>query len=191
MEGTPQQPPGPGQPNVPERPGPGQPAGPQQPGPIQPGAAHPADPRQEIEALRAWVDDVDRRLKVRTYAGMAIAVLALAAGIVALILAMQAKDESATKSELQDIREQVATVEESAGQVTDEDLDAVTERVSAIEDQIGTLTDDKNATEQQISVVKDDIQDLRDQIADLETGTGAGGTTTTPEAPGTPGTETP
>jgi hypothetical protein len=190
MEGTPQQPPGRGQPDVPRHPG--QP-GPPSPGtPLAPGAAQPADPRQEIEALRAWVDDVDRRLKVRTYAGMVIAVLALAAGIVALILAMQAKDDSATKSDVQDVREQVATLEEAAGQVTDEDLDAVTDRLSALEDQIGTLTDDKNSTEQRISVIQDDIQDLRDQLADLESGTGTdtGGGTTTPEAPGA-GTETP
>jgi hypothetical protein len=173
MEGTPQQPPAPGQPGVP-----------------QPGAAQPADPRQEIEALRAWVDDVDRRLKVRTYAGMVIAVLALAAGIVALILAMQAKDDSATKAEVQDVREQIATVEESAGQVTADDLDAVTKRVSALEDQIGTLTDDRSSTEQKISVIEDDIQDLRDQIADLETGTGDTGSVP-PETQGTGTTETP
>jgi polyhydroxyalkanoate synthesis regulator phasin len=186
MQGTPQQPPGPGVPRPPGPPQPGQaPSGEQG---LQPGAAQPPDPRQEVDALRAWVDDVDRRLKVRTYAGMVIAVLALAAGIVALILAMQAKDDSATKSEVQDVREQVATLEESAGQVTDEDLDAVTERVSTLEDRIGTLTDDRSSTEQQISVIEDDIQDLRDQIADLESGAGSAAT---PEAPGGSGEETP
>jgi vacuolar-type H+-ATPase subunit I/STV1 len=180
MQGTPQQPPGPG---VPRQPGPGPPQQPPPGTPLpQPGAAQPTDPRQEVEALRAWVDDVDRRLKVRTYAGMVIAVLALAAGIVALIIAMQTKDDSATESELQDVREQVASLEESAGQVTDEDLDAVTERVSALEDRIGALTEDRSSTEQQISVIEDDIQDLRDQIADLETG--ASGSATTPESPG-------
>jgi septal ring factor EnvC (AmiA/AmiB activator) len=135
------------------------------------------------------VDDVDRRLRVRTYAGMVIAVLGLAAGIVALILAMQAKDDSATKSDVQDLREQIATVEESAGQVTDEDLDTVTDRVSAVEDRIATLTEDKNSTEQQLSVIKDDIQDLRDQIADLDTGTAGGAAV--PDTPGSTGTETP
>jgi septal ring factor EnvC (AmiA/AmiB activator) len=131
------------------------------------------------------MDDLDRRLKVRTYAAMVVAVLGLAAGIVALILAMQAKDDSATKSEVQDVREEIASLEESAGQVTEEDLDTVTQRISALEDQIGTLTDDRRSTEQRISVIQDDIQDLRDQIADLESGAGAVGSATTPEAPGT------
>jgi septal ring factor EnvC (AmiA/AmiB activator) len=131
------------------------------------------------------MDDLDRRLKIRTYAAMVVAVLGLAAGIVALILAMQAKDDSATKSEVQDVREEIASLEESAGQVTEEDLDTVTQRISALEDQIGTLTDDRRSTEQRISVIQDDIQDVRDQIADLESGAGAGGSATTPEAPGT------
>jgi septal ring factor EnvC (AmiA/AmiB activator) len=131
------------------------------------------------------MDDLDRRLKVRTYAAMVVAVLGLAAGIVALILAMQAKDDSATKSEVQDVREEIASLEESAGQVTEEDLDTVTQRISALEDQIGTLTDDRRSTEQRISVIQDDIQDLRDQIADLESGAGAVGSAPTPEAPGT------
>jgi septal ring factor EnvC (AmiA/AmiB activator) len=131
------------------------------------------------------MDDLDRRLRVRTYAAMVVAVLGLAAGIVALILAMQAKDDSATKSEVQDVREEIASLEESAGQVTEEDLDTVTQRIFALEDQIGTLTDDRRSTEQRISVIQDDIQDLRDQIADLESGAGASGSATTPEAPGT------
>jgi septal ring factor EnvC (AmiA/AmiB activator) len=168
MEGIPQQPPASGQ-------------GAQRP--------QPATPAQQIEELRAGLDDAERRLKVRTYAAMVVAVLGLAAGIVALILAMQAKDDAATESDLQDVREQIASLEEAAGQVTEEDLDTVTNRVSELEDEIETLREDKSSTQQRISVIEDDIQDLRDQIADLESG--GGGSATTPEAPGTPGTETP
>jgi predicted nucleic acid-binding Zn-ribbon protein len=169
MEGTPQQPPASGQPGA-QRP-------------------QPAPAAQQIEELRARLDDAERRLKVRTYAAMVVAVLGLAAGIVALILAMQAKDDAATESDLQDVREQIASLEEAAGQVSEEDLTRVTDRVSALEDEIEILSEDRSSTRQRISVIEDDIQDLRDQIADLETG--AGGGAATPEEPGTPGTETP
>src|SRR5918995_5333588 len=73
-----------------------------------------ADPQERIDGLRAWLAQVERKVGVRSYAGGAAIVLALAAGIVGVVLALSAKDESATKDELRELRDQVAEVSEEA-----------------------------------------------------------------------------
>lgn len=148
-----------------------------------PGAPSPAaadastDPHERIDGLRAWLAQVERKLSIRTYAIGALAVLALAAGIVAIVLAMGAEEDAATKAELQDVREQLAAVEETASQAAQEDVRSLTQRISGLEDEIAVATEADQSVEQKISVIEDDIQDLRDQIAELESST----TTTTPD----------
>src|SRR5215208_2601071 len=69
--------------------------------------ARPVGPNERIDGLRAWVAQVDRKLGVRTYIGAALTLLALAAAGVALFFALQAKQDSATKSELDSVRSQL------------------------------------------------------------------------------------
>src|SRR5688500_2241646 len=68
------------------------------------------DPHERLDGLRAWLAQVDRKVGVRTYAGGAAVVLALAAGIVGVVLALSAKDESATKAEVEALREEIGTI---------------------------------------------------------------------------------
>ena len=69
-----------------EQPAPGGAAG--QPPPARSRAASPPQSTEEqIEGLRAWIAQVDRRLGVRSVAGGVAVVLALAAGIVGVVLA--------------------------------------------------------------------------------------------------------
>lgn len=163
-------------------------------GPVKPtggmpaaGATAPGDrpPRpqttdERIEGLRAWLAQVDRKLGIRTYAIGAGVVLALAAGIVGVVLALSAKDESATKDEVRALRDQVGAVSQEATQAAEESAESFTERLDSLESRVNEIASSQRTSEDELSVVQDDIEDLRTQISDLETsadggsGTGAG-----------------
>jgi septal ring factor EnvC (AmiA/AmiB activator) len=121
-----------------------------------------------LDSLRAWVAQLDRKLGTRFYALGAATVLALAAGIVAIVLVLGVKDDSATKSDLDQLREEVAGVERSASQAAEDDVAALGDRVSQLESQMQSLRSDQTATDQEISVIQDDIEDLRNDVSALE-----------------------
>ena len=133
-----------------------------------------APPLEErVDGLRAWVAQLDRKLGIRTYALGAAVVLALAAGIVGVVLAVSAKDESATKAELRTLRDEVQGVGEEAAAAAEDDVASLTTRLEELEARVATLASDQRTTEGELSVVEDDIEDLRTQISDLETGPAA------------------
>lgn len=128
-----------------------------------------------LDGLRAWVAQIDRKLGTRFYALGAATVLALAAGIVGIVLVLGVKEDSATKSDLDRLRDEVAGVEKSASEAAQEDVSALGDRVTQVESQIQSLRSDKTATDEEISVVQDDIEDLRNDISALETADSSGG----------------
>jgi septal ring factor EnvC (AmiA/AmiB activator) len=135
-----------------------------------------ADPQARIDGLRAWLAQVERKVGVRSYAGGAAIVLALAAGIVGVVLALSAKDESATKDDLSSLRNQVEQVSQEASAAAEEQVGSLAARVDALEQQVSGLANDKTTIERELEVAQDDIDDLRNQISDLESaGPGAGG----------------
>ena len=130
-------------------------------------------PEQRIEDLRAWIAQVDRKLGVRTYALGAAVVLALAAGAVGVVLALGAKDESATKDEVRSLRDQVEAVQQEASQAAEEDVATLTDQLDALEGRVNTIASGQRTTESELSVVQDDIDDLRTQISGLDAPGGA------------------
>jgi septal ring factor EnvC (AmiA/AmiB activator) len=132
--------------------------------PTGPAAAEPAT----LEELRASVAQLDRKLGTRFYALGAATVLALAAGIVGIVLALGVKEDSATNSDLDQLREEVSGVEESASEAAQDEVSALGDRVSQLESQIQSLRSDQTSTDQEISVLQDDIADLRDDVSALE-----------------------
>jgi len=127
-----------------------------------------ADPNERLEGVHAWIAQLDRKLQTRFYALAAAVVLALAAGIVAVVLALGVQDDSATKSELEELRDQVDNATESASAAAQDDVADLDDRLAEIEAQIESLSSDQNTTNREISVVQDDIADLRDQIDAVE-----------------------
>jgi len=127
-------------------------------------AAASADPNEKLEGVRAWVAQLDRKLQTRFLALGAAVVLALAAGIVAVVLALGVQDDSATKSELADLRDQVDEASRSASSAAQDDLSELDDRLSEIESQIEGIRSDQGSTDRELSVVQDDIADLRDQV---------------------------
>jgi septal ring factor EnvC (AmiA/AmiB activator) len=161
------------------------PATPGAPGEPSPAAADAStNPHERIDGLRSWLAQLERKLNVRTIATAVLSVLALAGAIYAIVLARDVDKEGATQAELEDVREELASVRDTASEAAEDDVRSISQRLSALEEDFAGLTQGGQKTEQEISVLEDDIQDLRDQIADLESGgTGTTTTTTTDETP--------
>jgi uncharacterized protein HemX len=125
-------------------------------------------PEERLEGLRAWVAQIDRKLGIRTVAGALALVLALAAGIVGVVLALSAKDESATKGEVRSLASQLESVQREAAEAAEEDVASVLDRLDALEGRVNTIAGGQRTTESELSVVQDDIEDLRTEVADIE-----------------------
>jgi hypothetical protein len=138
-----------------------------------PGAPTTMPPRPTLEGLRAWLATLDRRLGIRTYLGIAAVILALAASAVAIVLAIDARDNSADNDDLNAISERVNELD---GGTTDTGLtDASIEaRLTALEDQISNADDGAGgaATAQRLDVLENDVEELRSQLDDLESSGG-------------------
>ena len=148
-------------------------------------AAPPPEPTvsERLEGQRGWLAQLDRRIGVRTYAGAAGLVIAIAAAAVALVLVLQLQDDAATGADIEQLREEIAGVEDTASEAAQEDVQSLTERITELESEIAGFSSDQDSTDQEISVVQDDIQDLRDQIADLDRDSGSAGASGSVENP--------
>jgi len=114
-----------------------------------------------VDGLRAWIAQVDRKLGVRTYAGAAAVVLALAAGLAGAYLGVTAKDDSATTEELEVLRQQVEQMQAQSTATEEEGVDSVTQRLDELESRLESLSKDQSTTQSELDVVQDDIEELR------------------------------
>jgi septal ring factor EnvC (AmiA/AmiB activator) len=133
------------------------------------------DPHDRIDGLRSWIAQVERRLGIRTYIGAALAVLALAAGGAAIYLGLDTRDNAATDADIEDLREELTGVRETAAEAAQEDLRSVNRTLSDLEDRVGKLEDERGRFEDELSVAEDDIQDLRDQVSEIDADSTSGG----------------
>ena len=130
--------------------------------------ARPESVEEQVDGLRAWIAQIDRRLGIRTLAlGLAV-VLALAAGIVGVVLAKDAKDNSATKDEVASLRDQVSASTKEASQSTQDTIGEINDRIEALEGRVATIASSQRTSDSELDVAKDDIEELRGQITDLQ-----------------------
>jgi uncharacterized protein HemX len=120
-------------------------------------------PEQSLDGLRAWIAQVDRKVGVRTYAGAAAVILALAAGLAGAYLGATAKDESATKTEVKALRDQLESVQAEAASAAEESVKTVNQRLDELESRLNALSASQRTTESELQVVQDDIGDLRSE----------------------------
>jgi septal ring factor EnvC (AmiA/AmiB activator) len=145
--------------------------------PPQPPAPPPVTGEQPVttlEGLRAWIAQLDRKIGVRFYALGAAVVLALAAAIISLVLVLGLEEDSATREDVQRLRDEVADVQQDASQAADEEIAALSDRLDEVESQLQSLRSDQTSTDQRLSVVEDDITDLRNDISRVESQTNNG-----------------
>lgn len=135
------------------------------PGRREPGDAAPED---ADEQLRGRLERVDHKLGVRSYAGGLAIVIALAGAIVAIVLALGARDESATKNQLQSLKTEVLQAAGEANKATDKKVESLSGQVDAISGSIDELRSTESATASQVDGIQGDLDDLKGQISDLE-----------------------
>lgn len=135
--------------------------------------SQPTDP----DAQRAWLEAVDRKLSTRTYIGAAAAVLALAAAIVAIVLSLDASNNSASKGDVKSLQQEIGVVAKDASGATDaqENIDSLSGRVDTLQDSVDGASSSDEETQKRLDVIEDDIEDLRQQVSDLESSDNSGG----------------
>ena len=128
----------------------------------------PESVEEQIDGLRAWIAQVDRRLGIRSVALAAAVVLALAAGIVGVVLAKDAKDNGATKAEVRSLRDQVSASNQEVSQATEDTVGEINDRIDELEARVSTLASSQRTTDSEVEVNQGDIQELRGDISDLQ-----------------------
>jgi chromosome segregation ATPase len=68
----------------------------------------------------------------------------------------------------------VASVQRDASQAADEEIAALSDRLDEVESQLQSLRSDQTSADQRLSVVEDDITDLRNDISRVESQTNNG-----------------
>src|SRR4051812_40417252 len=86
-----------------------------------------------VETTDERLARLERRVSVLTLALGAAVVLALAAGIVGIVLAVGAKDDSATKGEVTALKDQLQSVQQDTAKAAEQDLASISDRLDAIE----------------------------------------------------------
>lgn len=138
-------------------------------------AAGSGQPATGPDDERAQLEQLNRKLSTRTYAGGAALVLALAAAIVAIVLAVDARDNSASQSEVNRLEQQLAAVAEQAGasEEAQEGVESLGGQIDSLEDEVSGFTSTDREIQERLDVIEDDIEDLRQQISDLDSGGGS------------------
>jgi uncharacterized protein HemX len=131
-------------------------------------ASPPPAPQSPIDGLRAWLAQLDRSLGVRTYLLAAISVLGLAAGVVAVVLVLQLKQDSASKDDVDALSTQLSTVSEQAAQAAQDKVKSLDDRISTLETKVDGLSGDQANLEQE-------LETLRHQVNSGTTGGGKKG----------------
>jgi septal ring factor EnvC (AmiA/AmiB activator) len=86
---------------------------------------------------------------------------------VAIYLALDAGDDTATKSDLNEVRTKVTSVEQSALRAAADDVAAFGDEIGRLERMIRSHGTAARRSRSELKVAGDDIDDLRKQIADL------------------------
>jgi uncharacterized protein HemX len=129
--------------------------------PPAPQPAPSADDR--LAGLRAWLAQLDRRLGLRTYVIGAVAVLALAAGVVALVLTLQLRQDAATNGDVSSVRDQLAGVERSATQVAEESVHSLHQRIGDLEAELDRISSAQAVDRHELKALQEDVRGLRGQ----------------------------
>lgn len=124
-------------------------------------ATRPVAPREDLggrlEVLRGWVAALDRIIGIRTRVLLVLAAIAIGASAAAIYLALDARSDQASKSDLDALRRQVGSG-------------------SAGESSTGALEARLQAAEQQASAARASVEELRGEVGALRSQLGAPGT---------------
>jgi uncharacterized protein HemX len=118
-----------------------------------------------MAGLRAWLAQLDRRLGLRTYVIGAIAVLALAAGVVALVLTLQLRQDAATNGDVSSLRDRLTGVERSATRAAEESVQSLHQRIGDLLAEIDRISSAQAADKRELKALREHVRTLRDQVS--------------------------
>lgn len=133
----------------------------------EPPTGEQAIPGQGLDGIRAWLAQLERELRTRSRIAAGAVIVALAASGVAIYFALDSPDDAATKSELNEVRTKITTVEQSALRAAADDVAAFGGEINRLEQMIRSQAGTAKRNRSELGVVTDDIDDLRRQISDL------------------------
>jgi len=178
---------------------PAAPLGTRQAGPStpRPTVAKPGEQElvERLDGMRGWVGDLDHTVNVRSRIGLVLAAIAIGVGGAAIYLAMDAKQQSASNSDVGSLRDQVGSLKDDVSNTTD-DLTALKTSVNAARSQAGSANATASGLQAKIRKLQADVKDLQKSASNAAAvpqtlpgvpGTGTG-TTTTPSGGGGGGT---
>jgi uncharacterized protein HemX len=133
----------------------------------------PPDPHERIDGLRRWINELDEKLKKRTFAGAAALLAALGLGGAGLGVALTQEDEGPTQAQIGRLQAQIAQLQSestTAGGEVEENLDAVAKAVDRLIKQIEDFQGDRKQFNEDLSEIRQDLRQLMQ-----EQGSGGGG----------------
>lgn len=122
---------------------------------------------QGPDGVRDWLAQLDRKLRLRTLAAGLVAAIALGAGAAGVLLALDARDNSATKEDLNEVRTKITSVEQSALRAAADDIEMFSGRIESLENKLRTQATETKRNRAEIRVASDDIEDLRRELSEL------------------------
>ena len=109
--------------------------------------------------------------------GSAIAVLAAIIGVIALVLALDARNNDDSGGSTAELRSDVATLQSdvnrlerqtSSADQANQDTQSLESQLSDIDDQLKQISDDQKQATQDIATLKQDVTDLTDRVDQVE-----------------------
>jgi uncharacterized protein HemX len=142
--------------------------------------AAPADPnlQERMAGLQGWMAEIERRQGRLMYFGGAALVIAILAAGAALYFGLTAKSDSASKSNVDEIKTKVDQLQAAATKSSKDTQQALNASAAQLQASIAALQKQQAQNAANIST-------LQGQVASGAAGKGAAGTTITPVTPST------
>ena len=132
-----------------------------------------ADPRWQEVDDEPSLGDLERKLNTRSWVGAIAAVLALAAGIVAIAIALDARDNSVDSGDIRRLQREISRVAETTtdsgdAEATQQAIDALSGRLDEIADALEGIDAADSATAERLDAIDAALEDLAERITTLE-----------------------
>jgi hypothetical protein len=141
-------------------------------GASKPSRRKPPEPnvKERIEGLQGWMAEIERKQGRMTYFGAAAVLLAVAAAAASIVLAVDTRNNSASKDDLDALSAKVDGIQEQVKKATETELKGINETIGSLNQRIEDL---KKKQAQDAT----DIAQIQSQTANAGSGKGGGGAT--------------
>lgn len=122
-----------------------------------------ADIGERLDGIRGWLGDLDNTVRMRSRIGLVLAAIAIGAAGAAIYLSLDAKSQSASDTQVGDLRRQVSDLEDRL-QTTSEETSSLQSNIAAARTQASAANQTVAGQKAQIRGIQADIKDLRQTI---------------------------